>query len=181
MLIWARLRASHLKTKSMSRFCSSLRKRDYDKSTSKHATMGGATKVAHAGKGNISVPTAGITKVAKKHYKVVMVQEHSTSKTCTDCNTGLMHVVDATVGWEVRDLKRCSNYCKSTVCSQIKLKNRDVNAALNVRKCDMDILSGAPRDLAFTSSRKVKIRGFLMHSEFGFRKKKNNARNCMNK
>ena len=95
----------------------------------------GAAKFASTGRGELAAPTSKVYVRCRVHCPdTVLVDEFRTTKCCRDCGAELL----AVRRWHgrgcnrrrvtVRGLKRCG----STACSLRRLKDRDLNAALNI-------------------------------------------------
>ena len=89
----------------------------------------GAAKFAPTGKGGQAVPTTSMAKACARFFEVTMVDEYRTSKVCSHCDQELNVICKG--GKQVRGLRRCG----SSVCRSSCLKNRDLNAALNIARC----------------------------------------------
>ena len=92
------------------------------------------------GKGWTSGPTKKMIFHAKKYFRVVLVDEYNTTKTCCTCGCKMEPIKQRFTGpvrqgerrWNVkcRGLMRC----RSNVCLSVPLKSRDYNAAINIGK-----------------------------------------------
>lgn len=92
------------------------------------------------GKGWTSGPTKRMIFHARKFFRVVLVDEYNTTKTCCTCGCKMEPLKQKFVGplkkgehrWNVkcRGLMRC----RSNVCQSVPLKSRDYNAAINIGK-----------------------------------------------
>ena len=92
------------------------------------------------GKGWTSGPTKRMVFHARKFFRVVLVDEYNTTKTCCTCGCKMEPVKQKFRGplmkgdhrWNVkcRGLMRC----RSNVCLSVPLKSRDYNAAVNIGK-----------------------------------------------
>lgn len=98
-------------------------------------------------RGNRASPKIGIAKFLSHTLRVVMTDEFRTSKLCSDCHheqekAEVKSWVDG--GWKVRksyEVLKC-NHCGAT-------RNRDVNAARNIRELLVKQLQGEERPVAF--------------------------------
>jgi hypothetical protein len=126
----ARFRVFGLKKKVIDRFFNRM------EGTIKPLICFGSAKFKPNGKGELSAPTTSIFKACTKRFKVELIDEFRTTKTCVDCDHILSPVLiySKKLGKyrEIRGLRRCS----SSVCSQASYKNRDLNAALNILRCE---------------------------------------------
>ena len=93
----------------------------------------GAAKFNPTGKGEQAVPTTQVSKACKRHLRTEFVDEYRTTKVCCGCDAELQSVkaLEEREGRRIRGLRRCC----STECRNSQLKNRDANAALNIRRC----------------------------------------------
>jgi hypothetical protein len=126
----ARFRVFGLKKKVLDRFFNRM------EGTVKPKICFGAAKFKPNGRGELSAPTTSIFKACEKRFKVELIDEFRTTKICVDCEQSLHPVMVYSKKQgkdkEIRGLRRCS----SSVCSQTSYKNRDLNAALNILRCE---------------------------------------------
>lgn len=104
----------------------------------------GAAKFASSGKGEVPVPTSGVAKALFKTLKsrgipfsIVPIDEYKTSQMCSCCGCQLKSFYETNESGkriQNRGLKLCySELCKATKVNPV-LRNRDHNAAENIRK-----------------------------------------------
>jgi hypothetical protein len=162
----ARFRVFGLKKKVIDRFFNRM------EGTVKPLICFGSAKFKPNGKGELSAPTTSIFKACEKRFTVELIDEFRTTKTCVDCD----HILSPVMVYskklgkyrEIRGLRRCS----SSVCSQTSYKNRDLNAALNILRCEPSF--PRPKTLSRESSEEIpKVRPwYLRHTSSTLRDKK---------
>lgn len=120
-----RFRTYRLKQKCLDGFFSSLQKSE----ESKPIIAYGAAKFNSTSRNELSSPTTSLSRKCSNFYYTIMVDEFNTTKMCNCCDNLLSKVVKIVNGIlrEVRGLRWCSTNCRT-------LKNRDLNAALNILK-----------------------------------------------
>ena len=111
----------------------------------------GSAKFAPGGKGEISVPTSRAFKECSNRFQTISVDEFRTSRVCYEDETILLEGVGEWKDYQVKKVRGLL-WCKTTNEYGGKLINRDLNAALNIRKC---LLSGRPK--ALTRSKVVGV------------------------
>ena len=132
----------------------------------------GSAKFKPNGRGELSAPTTSIFKACEKRFNVELIDEFRTTKMCVDCDQSLhpVMVYSKKLGKykEIRGLRRCS----SSVCSQTSYKNRDLNAALNILRCESSF--PRPKTLSRESSEEIpKVKPwYLMHASSTLRDKR---------
>jgi transposase len=89
----------------------------------------GAAKFAPGGRGELSVPTSRAFKECTQRFRVVLVDEFRTTMVYAGDDSVLKQVWSKDKGAVVRGLM----WCDST--NNSKFVNRDLNAALNIRRC----------------------------------------------
>jgi len=117
----------------------------------------GAAKFASGGKGEVSVPTSSAFKECKNARgvsRVLVVDEFRTSRVSYEDDT-LLNGVATNEGKRIRGLLWCGSTSKKG-----KFVNRDLNAALNIRRCAM--LPSRPDELC----RKFNVGNPLPRSPF---------------
>jgi len=97
----------------------------------------GAAKFNPNSKNELSSPTTSISKACARHFKVVMVDEFRTSKICANCDCKLSPVQALNIEGKIREIRGLRR-CSSSVCAQTSYKNRDLNAALNILRCNLE-------------------------------------------
>jgi hypothetical protein len=102
----------------------------------------GSAKFAHGGKGEISVPTSKAYKECTFRFKTIPIDEFRTSRVCYD-DLSLLQGVAKWSNYQKVALRGLL-WCVSTTKYGGKLINRDLNAALNIRRCLVD---GRPTEL----------------------------------
>jgi hypothetical protein len=126
----ARFRIYGLKKKVLDRFFNRMQG---PMQANKPLILFGAAKFNPNSKNELSAPTTSLSRACSRRFKVLMVDEFNTTKVCSNCDCGLSPVKTRNLKREIRGLRRCS----SSVCSQTSYKNRDLNAALNILRCDL--------------------------------------------
>lgn len=89
----------------------------------------GAAKFKPGGRGEVNVPTSRAYKECKQKFKTYPVDEFRTTAVSAKTGVILKNVYSRRLKKEVRGLK----WCDST--NNCKFVNRDLNAALNIRRC----------------------------------------------
>ena len=109
----------------------------------------GQAKFSPTGRNEMAVPTTSAFKACSRMWHTHLVDEFRTTKVCHDCLGELVDIkshhmirnirmMPQQVKVNNRNLKRCPNACKSTLCDRHSphrscvLKNRDLNAAKNI-------------------------------------------------
>jgi hypothetical protein len=94
----------------------------------------GASKVLPGGKGEVSVPTTKVYKVCKERFDTYLVDEFRTTRVHHEDDTILEGVGRVTEDGKV-EVVRGLLWCGSTNQGNSKFVNRDMNGALNIRRC----------------------------------------------
>ena len=83
-----------------------------------------------------------VLKSMKKKFRILNIDEYNTSQKCYKCEHQLADIKDAT-GNIIRGLKKCTT-C-TTEKNFFKLRNRDLNAAINILKIGFNKINGLER------------------------------------
>jgi hypothetical protein len=95
----------------------------------------GSAKLAPGGKGEVSVPVSRIYKECASRYDTYIEDEYRSSKYDWRYETVLQLVKSAKTNRSIRGLL----WCNSTNNNECKFVDRDVNAAMNIRKTFMSV------------------------------------------
>lgn len=111
--------------------------------------MGNAS-FAPSGKGETPVPTTRNGKLFERYlrsrsipYRIVPIDEYKTSQCCHRCQKVMASLWDKETHRAIRGWKLC-RHCGEDKANP-KLRNRDVNAAINILHCLMAVIEGAER------------------------------------
>ena len=137
----------------------------------------GQAKFSPTGRGEMAVPTTSAFKACSRMWHTHLVDEFRTTKVCHDCLGELVNVRSHHVIREIgmmppqqvkvnnRNLKRCPNACKYTLCHRHSrhrscvLKNRDLNAAKNIALLEkIQFVENTDRPDAFKRARRRRAR-----------------------
>ena len=94
----------------------------------------GAAKVKPGGRGEISVPTSGVYKTCKEKFETYLVDEFRSTRVHHEDDT-ILQGVGRMVGDDKIEDVRGLLWCGSTRQGNSKFVNRDLNGALNIRRC----------------------------------------------
>jgi hypothetical protein len=94
----------------------------------------GAAKLKPGGKGEISVPTSGVYKTCKEKFETYLVDEFRTTRVHHEDDTILRGVGRKKGDNEIEEVRGLL-WCSSTRQGNSKFVNRDLNGALNIRRC----------------------------------------------
>jgi hypothetical protein len=109
----------------------------------------GAAGFAPTGKREKAVPTKWALDECRRRFKTWLTDEFRSTRVGWEDGTMLKAVMSGRSGYKVRGLL----WCESTIPGRSKFVDRDLNAAINIRRCFIEECTAGRRPEAFTRSR----------------------------
>jgi len=157
----SRFRIYRLKNRTIDRFFQTMRG---PKDSAPPVVGYGAANFWHNGKYSLSHPTTTLARYCSHHFQTVMIDEYNTTKCCAYCGNQLHAIAVETRNEDGKKVKkpiRGLRWCCSPNCRDIR--NRDLNAALNIYTCTVCQLSHQmrPKELTPNNSGRNPVSGPL--------------------